>query len=196
MFTGIIESLGSVTHIENEGSNTHFTITSSISETLKIDQSVAHDGVCLTVVELSEGAHTVTAIGETLKKSALASWEVGQLVNLERCMKMGDRLDGHWVQGHVDQTGRVVKIDEQDGSWLFEIAFEKGVHQVVSKGSITLNGVSLTVVDARVDGLSVAIIPYTFAHTNFHTLKVGDAVNMEFDILGKYMAAYLKQREG
>jgi len=194
MFTGIIESLGKVTSVHKEGGNTHFTISSSISGQLKIDQSVAHDGVCLTVVDLSDGAHTVTAIEETLDKSTLCDWAVGREVNLERCMKVGDRLDGHWVQGHVDQTGKVAKIENRNGSWLFSIQFEENNHRAVSKGSVTLNGVSLTVIDAGTENLSVAIIPYTFEHTTFHRLKKGDGVNIEFDILGKYIATYLEKQ--
>ena len=194
MFTGIIECLGKVEAIQQEGSNVHFTVSSPISHELKIDQSIAHNGVCLTVVELGEGTHRVTAIEESLLRSNLSDWKVGDPVNLERCMQMGARLDGHWVQGHVDQIGRVASVEEKEGSWHFGIEFDQGEHITVPKGSITLNGTSLTVVDSKPGYLSVAIIPYTYEHTNFHALKVGDAINMEFDILGKYIQAYVSRQ--
>ena len=194
MFTGIIECLGKVEAIEHDGSNVHFTVSSPVSKELKIDQSIAHNGVCLTVVELGEGTHRVTAIEESLLRSNLGDWKVGDSVNLERCMQMGARLDGHWVQGHVDQIGRVASVEEKDGSWHFGIDFDQGEHITVPKGSITLNGTSLTVVDSKPGYLSVAIIPYTYEYTNFHALKVGDAINMEFDILGKYIQAYVSRQ--
>lgn len=193
MFTGIIESKGAILKAEPEGSNVHFTIASDISETLKIDQSVAHNGVCLTVVALSEGAHTVTAVEETLRRSSLGHWSDGSVVNLERAMKADARLDGHMVQGHVDTTGTCVQIDERGGSWYFRFRYEPGEERLlVDKGSVCINGVSLTVVEPKGDEFTVAIIPYTYEHTNFKELKVGDAVNLEFDIIGKYIARYAK----
>jgi len=193
MFTGIIESKGTILKATPEGSNVHFTIASDISEALKIDQSVAHNGVCLTVVALSEGAHTVTAVEETLKRSSLGHWDTGSAVNLERAMKADARLDGHLVQGHVDATGTCVNIDERDGSWYFRFRYEPGEERLlVDKGSVSINGVSLTVVEPKGDEFSVAIIPYTYEHTNFKELQVGQEVNLEFDIIGKYIARYAK----
>jgi riboflavin synthase len=193
MFTGIIESKGTIIKATPEGSNIHFTIASEISETLKIDQSVAHNGVCLTVVGLSEGTHTVTAVEETLRRSSLGQWGTGSTVNVERAMKADARLDGHLVQGHVDTTGTCVYIDERDGSWYFRFRYEPGEERLlVDKGSVCINGVSLTVVEPKGDEFSVAIIPYTYEHTNFKEMKVGEAVNLEFDIIGKYIARYAK----
>ena len=188
MFTGIVEAMGTVIgRIENE-QNVDFWIESPFSAELKVDQSVAHNGACLTVVEVKGSAHRVTAIRETLLKTNLGDWAVGTMVNLERCLRMGDRLDGHWVQGHVDGLGKCVEALEDGGSWRFRFVHEdKSEMMTVPKGSITVNGVSLTVVDSTKTGFSVAIIPYTYEHTNFHSLKVGDAVNLEFDILGKYL---------
>ena len=188
MFTGIVEAMGTVIgRIENE-QNVDFWIESPFSAELKVDQSVAHNGACLTVVEVKGSAHRVTAIRETLLKTNLGDWAVGTMVNLERCLKMGDRLDGHWVQGHVDGLGKCVEALEDGGSWRFRFVHEDKLEMMtVPKGSITVNGVSLTVVDSTKTGFSVAIIPYTYEHTNFHSLKVGDAVNLEFDILGKYL---------
>lgn len=192
MFTGIIEQLGKVTSIEKEAGNIHFTITAPISSELKIDQSVAHNGVCLTVVKLSADSYTVTAIQETLDKTNLGSWKVGSKVNLERCMQMNGRLDGHIVQGHVDTTATCISIEDQNGSWKY--TFKHDPEQTtVEKGSVTVNGVSLTVVDSLEDTFSVCIIPYTHEHTNFHQLEVNDAVNLEFDIIGKYVAKMLKR---
>ena len=196
MFTGIIETLGTVTAIEREGGNVHFTISSDISAKLKIDQSVAHNGVCLTVVALSENAHTVTAVEETLLRSNLGQLLVGDAVNLERAMQANARLDGHLVQGHVDATGVCTKVEERDGSWYFYFEYPLAPeHLLVDKGSICVNGVSLTVVKPEeADGratFAVAIIPYTFAHTNFQALKAGDVVNLEFDVIGKYVSKYL-----
>lgn len=192
MFTGIIEQLGKVTSIEKEAGNIHFTITAPISSELKIDQSVAHNGVCLTVVKLSPDSYTVTAIQETLDKTNLGSWKVGSKVNLERCMQMNGRLDGHIVQGHVDTTATCISIEDQNGSWKY--TFKHDPEQTtVEKGSVTVNGVSLTVVDSLEDTFSVCIIPYTHEHTNFHQLEVNDAVNLEFDIIGKYVAKMLKR---
>jgi riboflavin synthase len=187
MFTGIIEKLGTVVGIEKDQSNVHFTIQSDISPELKIDQSVAHNGCCLTVVKLTENTYTVTAIQETMDKTNLGSWELGSKVNLERCMQLGARLDGHIVQGHVDTTGTCIAVEDLDGSWKF--TFEYDFPQpTVAKGSITVNGVSLTVVDSEPGIFSVCIIPYTLDHTNFHTFQVGTQVNLEFDIIGKYVA--------
>lgn len=192
MFTGIIESLGTVVAVEQEGSNVHFTLRAPFTSELKVDQSVAHNGVCLTVVKIKGEEYTVTAIAETLERSNLKHWKVGQAVNLERCMSLGARLDGHLVQGHVDLTATCTQRKDLDGSWEFHFSYTPDLqHVTVPKGSITVNGVSLTVVHSDVDHFSVAIIPYTFEHTNFHTLNVGDTVNLEFDVIGKYVARYL-----
>lgn len=196
MFTGIIETLGNVTYLQHEAGNIHITVASALSDELKIDQSISHDGVCLTVVALSPGKHTVTAISETLQKSNLGKLQVGSRVNLERCTKVGDRLDGHIVQGHVDQTAQCVSITDRQGSWLYTFQFDRTLGNVtVEKGSITVNGISLTVVDSQADRFSVAIIPYTLEHTNLHEVKVGDTVNLEFDIIGKYVARLLELRD-
>lgn len=188
MFTGIIETIGTVTAIEREESNIHFTIQSPISHQLKIDQSIAHNGVCLTVIGLSDTTHTVTAIHETLLKSNIGQLKIGSIVNLERCMPANGRFDGHIVQGHVDQIGTCTHVKEDGGSWYYTFEYEPKGNITVEKGSITINGVSLTVVNSTNNGFSVAIIPYTHQHTNFKTLKVGDTVNLEFDIVGKYVA--------
>ena len=188
MFTGIIEELAEVVTLEQEGSNLHISCKSQISNALKIDQSVAHNGVCLTVVDVKNDTHTVTAIKETLDKSNLGLLEIGSKINLERCLKMDGRLDGHMVQGHVDLTGKCKKIKEETGSYLFTFEHKDSENITVEKGSVCVNGVSLTVVDAQDTSFSVAIIPYTFEHTNFKDLKVGDCVNIEFDILGKYIS--------
>ncbi|UKJ08956.1 riboflavin synthase [Solitalea lacus] len=194
MFTGIIETLGVVKNREKDGSNIHFTIESSLSNELKIDQSVAHNGVCLTVVALADNTHTVTAIEETLKKTNLGEWEVGSKVNIERCMQMNGRLDGHIVQGHVDQTAVCTKAESKDGSWEFTFKYDGAQGNVtVEKGSITINGTSLTVVDSKNDEFSVAIIPYTYEQTNFHQIQVGTTVNLEFDIIGKYVARLMNK---
>ncbi|MCB0643910.1 MAG: riboflavin synthase [Phaeodactylibacter sp.] len=193
MFTGIIEALGTVRHIEKEGTNLHFTIASSISNLLKIDQSLAHDGVCLTVVAQDRETHTVTAIDETLQRSNLQNWKSGSVINLERAMQMNGRLDGHIVQGHVDTTGRCTDIAEVDGSWYYTFSYARHPHHLlVDKGSICVNGVSLTVVNPTLDSFSVAIIPYTIAHTNFQHLQPGSMVNLEFDIIGKYIGRYFE----
>lgn len=189
MFTGIIETLGEVKHIVKEGSNIHFTINSNISSEFKIDQSVAHNGVCLTVVALTENSHTVTAIEETLNKTSLGNLKIGSKVNLERCMQMNARLDGHIVQGHVDQTAKCILVNELDGSWEYRFQYDSTIGNVtVEKGSICVNGISLTVVNSQKNEFSVFIIPYTFEHTNLHEVKVDDIVNLEFDIIGKYVA--------
>lgn len=191
MFTGIIEETGVVKDIRKEGENVHFTLSSPFTHELKIDQSVAHNGVCLTVVENRGDEYVVTAIKETLDKTNLGEWQIGTKVNLERCMTMGGRLDGHIVQGHVDTTAQCIDIEDQDGSWKFTFRYNSD-DVTVEKGSITVNGTSLTVVDSGQKSFSVCIIPYTFEHTNFHQLKVGDKVNLEFDIIGKYVAKLIK----
>jgi riboflavin synthase len=189
VFTGIIEDLGIVQKIEQEGSNMHFWISSSFTEGLKIDQSVAHNGVCLTVVEIANEKYKVTAIDETLKKTNLGSLEVGKKVNLERCMRLNERLDGHIVQGHVDQTAQLISIENQDGSYILTFQYDEAFsgNVTVEKGSICINGISLTVVNSTVGQFSVAIIPYTWEHTNLHEIAVGNTVNLEFDIIGKYV---------
>ena len=189
MFTGIIETLGSIQKIEKDQGNVHFYVASAISDELKIDQSVSHNGVCLTVVGLAPGLHQVTAIQETLLKSNLGSLQVGDLVNLERCTAANGRFDGHIVQGHVDQTATCIAKEDQDGSWLFTFQYAPQANNItVEKGSITVNGISLTVVNSEADRFSVAIIPYTIEHTNLQEVAVGDTVNLEFDIIGKYVA--------
>lgn len=196
MFSGIVEEAGTVLAIEKEHENVHFTLTCSFVDALKIDQSLSHNGVCLTVVDVnkSQQSYRVTAIKETLLKSNLGLLETGSKVNLERSMMMNGRLDGHIVQGHVDQTARCTKVEEAEGSWYFTFAYDfdrdkaKQGYMTVEKGSVTVNGVSLTVVNSKDDNFQVAIIPYTYQHTNFHTFKVGTVVNLEFDIIGKYLS--------
>lgn len=189
MFTGIIETLGTVTQLKREQSNLHITIQSAISKELKIDQSVAHNGVCLTVVAIADDSHTVTAIDETLQKSNIGDFKLGDLVNLERCMQMNGRLDGHIVQGHVDQTAICINLQENDGSWVYTFEYDVANGNVtVEKGSVCVNGISLTVVNSKDNSFSVAIIPYTYEHTNLQQVKVGAKVNLEFDIIGKYVA--------
>ena len=189
MFTGIIETLGEITKLERDGSNLHITVISDITTELKIDQSVAHNGVCLTVVSLDESSYTVTAIDETLQKTSLSNLKVGDQVNLERAMILGSRLDGHIVQGHVDQTGICTSVEEKDGSWFFSFEYDatKG-NPTIEKGSITIDGTSLTVVNSGKNTFSVAIIPYTYEHTCFNTYQLGTVVNLEFDVIGKYVA--------
>lgn len=194
MFTGIIESPGTVTYIQSSGTNKTFTISSPISAELKVDQSVSHNGVCLTVESVTGNTHTVTAIAETLNKSNLGSWEVGTLVNLERCMQMNGRLDGHIVQGHVDATATCINRDDKDGSWEYRFSFPAAFAAlVIEKGSISLNGISLTVFDVSDTAFSVAIIPYTYEHTNMQQVFPGHTVNIEFDIVGKYIQRMLQQ---
>ncbi|HIP33085.1 MAG TPA: riboflavin synthase [Crocinitomicaceae bacterium] len=191
MFTGIIEQLGIVKDIAKDGENIHFTLAADFTQELKIDQSVAHNGCCLTVIKINEQQYTVTAIQETLNKTNLSSWEVGTKVNLERCMIMNGRLDGHIVQGHVDTTATCIEKENQDGSWKF--TFEYSSNDVtVEKGSVTINGTSLTVVDSKEKQFSVHIIPYTYEFTNFHQIEVGSTVNLEFDIIGKYVAKMMR----
>lgn len=195
MFTGIVEAIGKVLAVRPEGSNKTFDISCPFTAELKIDQSLAHNGVCLTVTAIREDGYSVTAIAETLSKTNLSNWQTGESVNLERCMPVGGRIDGHIVQGHVDGTGICESVKEENGSWVFRFAYDPtSEHYTVSKGSICVNGVSLTVVDSGKGYFSVAIIPFTFEHTNFHQLKKGSVVNLEFDILGKYIAAYLRRR--
>ena len=189
MFTGIIETIGELVKVEKEQNNLHFHIRSPLAKELKIDQSLAHDGVCLTVVNIHGDVYTVTAVHETLKKSTLGMWTIGRKINLERAMKLGDRLDGHLVQGHVDQVGKCVGVEEQGGSWLFDFQYSKEVRNlIIEKGSLCINGTSLTVFNVTEDHCRVAIIPYTYEHTNFHQLQPGDQVNLEFDMIGKYVA--------
>lgn len=195
MFTGIIEGLGEVTNLEREKDNLHITVRSSLSSELKIDQSLAHNGVCLTVVALGEDTHTITAIDETLEKSNLGELQIGSKVNLERATKIGSRLDGHIVQGHVDQTGTCTKVEELEGSWMFTFEYDPGFDNItIEKGSITVNGVSLTVVGSKENSFSVAIIPYTYENTNFKQIREGNTVNLEFDVIGKYVARLLQQQ--
>jgi riboflavin synthase len=189
MFTGIIETAATIKQIVKDNDNIHYTLTSPITHELKIDQSLAHDGVCLTVVAIDADSYTVTAIKETLEKTNLKGWAEGGTVNLERAMKLGDRLDGHIVQGHVDQTGVCTSVKEAGGSWYFTFKYEPGPGNItIEKGSICVNGVSLTVVNSKENEFSVAIIPYTFEHTNFNAIKAGTTVNLEFDVVGKYVA--------
>ncbi len=195
MFTGIIEALGTIEKIEPDGGNKHFCICSDISKELKVDQSISHDGVCLTVTRLDGDRYWVTAIAETLSKSNLAALKPGSKVNLERCMLNNGRFDGHIVQGHVDQTGICTSIKAENGSWIFNFEYAPASKNItVEKGSIAVNGVSLTCFNSGENSFSVAIIPYTFEHTNFHLLKEGDRVNLEFDIIGKYVAKLVSDR--
>lgn len=195
MFTGIIETIGEIIALERDQENLHLTIKSNISNELKIDQSLAHNGVCLTVVGLHDGTHTVTAISETLDKTNLGLLKTGSLINLERCMQMNGRLDGHIVQGHIDQTGICTELKKREGSWEYAISYDPEIGNItVEKGSICVNGISLTVVNSKENSFSVAIIPYTFEHTNMQNLKEGDTVNLEFDIIGKYVAKLTASR--
>src|ERR1700748_1214708 len=194
MFTGIIETLGTITELRKDQGNLHITVASAISHELKIDQSVAHNGVCLTVVAVADGTHTVTAIEETLNKTNIGHLNVGDPVNLERCMQMNARLDGHIVQGHVDQTAICTAFKELDGSWEYTFEYDATRGNVtVEKGSICINGISLTVVNSKQNSFSVAIIPYTFEHTNLQQVKQGSTVNLEFDIIGKYVARLMQR---
>jgi riboflavin synthase len=189
MFTGIIETLGTVQEIENDKDNLHITIASTLTDELQIDQSVAHNGICMTVVAIDKNFYTVTAIGETVKKTNISYWKKGDIVNLERAMKLGDRLDGHIVQGHVDQIGSCITALETSGSWYYTFEYDETINNItIEKGSVTVNGVSLTVVDSKKNQFSVAIIPYTFEHTNFQNFELGTKVNLEFDLIGKYIA--------
>lgn len=189
MFTGIIESLGTVKDIQHDQDNFHITINSVLTPELKIDQSVAHNGVCLTVVAIDTDSYTVTAIRETIEKTNVGNWKKKDAINLERAMKLGDRLDGHIVQGHVDQTGICKSIENANGSWYFTFEYDESLNNItIEKGSITVNGVSLTVVNSKKNEFSVAIIPYTYEHTNFKNFEVGTKINLEFDVIGKYVS--------
>lgn len=195
MFTGIIESIGIISDIKKDQENVHLTIQTNIANELKIDQSVAHNGVCLTVVEIFDNKHVVTAIQETINKTTLSLWQIGDKVNIERAMKLGDRLDGHIVQGHVDQTAVCTSIQEKSGSWEFTFEYDSALNNItIEKGSITVNGTSLTVVNSAKNSFSVAIIPYTYEHTIFHTFEIGTKVNLEFDVVGKYIARMYELR--
>jgi len=195
MFTGIIETVGTVKEIKAEDTNLHFTISSQLSKELKIDQSISHDGVCLTVVQVDGNEHIVTAVHETLKKSTLGNLKKGDHVNLERCTPVGGRLDGHIVQGHVDQKAVCIDKKDENGSWLFTFQYDPKIGNVtVEKGSISINGVSLTVFNSTKDSFTVTIIPYTYEHTGFNQIEVGTEVNLEFDIVGKYVARLLAER--
>jgi riboflavin synthase len=192
MFTGIVEELGKVKDLTKEGDNLHISIEAHMTSELKIDQSVAHNGICLTVVAISDNTYTVTAIQETLDKTNLGTLKINDTVNLERGMKLGARLDGHIVQGHVDQVAECVMVNENNGSWEFRFKYDTALSNVtIEKGSITINGVSLTVVNSEIDEFSVAIIPYTYEHTTFKQLQEGDIVNLEFDVIGKYVKRLL-----
>jgi riboflavin synthase len=189
MFTGIIETLGKVQDVRNENDNVHILVQSSITNELKIDQSVAHNGVCLTVIAIENDVYTVTAISETIQKTNLGDWKIGDSLNLERAMLLGSRLDGHIVQGHVDQTGACTAIREANGSWYFTFEYDKNLSNItIEKGSITVNGVSLTVVNSKENEFCVAIIPYTYEHTNFKNFEIGTKINLEFDVIGKYVS--------
>mgnify|MGYP001448126695 FL=1 len=188
MFTGIIEGFGKIIKLKSDRENLQMTLESSLTKELKVDQSLAHNGVCLTVVDIKENHYLVTAVQETLQKSNLGKLKLGDFINLERAMKMNGRLDGHIVQGHVDQIGKCTRIENKGGSWMFEFEYDSDQGNItIEKGSITINGVSLTVVNSEINTFSVAIIPYTYNHTNFHILKVDDFVNLEFDMIGKYI---------
>ncbi len=194
MFTGIIESLGIVKNIVQEGENFHLTIESDFTSELKIDQSVAHNGVCLTTVNIKDNEYTVTAIKETLDKSNFRYFKIGDLINLERAMVLGARLDGHIVQGHVDQTAVCTNVKEEDGSWIYSFEYDSSLNNItIEKGSVTINGTSLTVINSKKNSFSVAIIPYTYEFTNFHTFKKGTVINLEFDVIGKYVARLLEK---
>lgn len=189
MFTGIIETLGTVKEVALDQDNIHLTISSTLTPELKIDQSVAHNGICLTVVAISVDSYTVTAIRETIDKTNIGDWKEGNAVNLERAMKLGDRLDGHIVQGHVDQTAICKSIENANGSWYYTFEYDERLNNItIEKGSITVNGVSLTVVNSKRNEFSVAIIPYTYEHTNFNSFEVGTKINLEFDVIGKYVS--------
>lgn len=195
MFTGIIEAIGIITGIKQEGSNLCLSVSAPFASELKVDQSVAHNGICLTVVNISGDVYDVIAIDETLKRTNLGVQKVGSRLNLERCMRLGDRLDGHMVQGHVDTTALLLSVEEQDGSWIYSFEYPlASEHMTVEKGSICVNGVSLTVVDSGRNTFSVAIIPYTREHTNFADLQEGNIVNIEFDVIGKYVSRILEFR--
>jgi len=191
MFTGIVETIGKVEAVESNENNLSFWIASPVSNELKVDQSVSHNGVCLTVEEISNNKHRVTAIEETLEKTNLRSWKTGDEINMERCMQLNARVDGHLVQGHVDATAFCIDVDEKKGSWEYRFQFPaEFAHLLIEKGSVCVNGISLTAFDIKLNSFKVAIIPYTYQHTNMHNIKKGDIVNIEFDLLGKYLARF------
>lgn len=191
MFTGIIEAKGTVRDVITIGTNKTYRISSTLSQDLSPDQSVAHDGVCLTIESCTGGDHMVTAVDETLKKTTLASWQPGKIVNIERCMQLNGRLDGHLVQGHVDTTGTCIDATNKDGSWEYEIGFDKAfANLVIEKGSICLNGISLTIFNVKRNSFTVVVVPFTYEHTNMPAVKKGDPVNLEFDVIGKYVQRY------
>ena len=192
MFTGIIENLSEIKEINKEGDNLSISLISEITNELKIDQSLSHNGVCLTVVDINNNIYKVTAIKETILKSSIKDWKIGDIINIERAMKLGDRLDGHMVQGHVDQTAICTKISEENGSWYFYFEYQRSSNLTIEKGSISINGVSLTIVESMDNRFSVAIIPYTYDNTNFKNIKVGDLVNIEFDMIRKYIHKIIK----
>ena len=194
MFTGIIENLSEIKEITKEGDNLSISFSSPITKELKVDQSVSHNGICLTVVNIKDDIYTVTAIKETIMKSSIKEWKKGDLVNIERAMKLGDRLDGHMVQGHVDQTATCKKISEENGSWYFNFEYDESDNLTIEKGSIAINGVSLTVVNSHENTFSVAIIPYTYNHTNFKNISIDDLVNIEFDMIGKYISKIIRNQ--
>ena len=194
MFTGIIENLSEIKEITKEGDNLSISFSSSITKELKVDQSVSHNGICLTVVNIKDDIYTVTAIKETIMKSSIKEWKKGDLVNIERAMKLGDRLDGHMVQGHVDQTATCKKISEENGSWYFNFEYDESDNLTIEKGSIAINGVSLTVVNSHENTFSVAIIPYTYNYTNFKNISIDDLVNIEFDMIGKYISKIIRNQ--
>mgnify|MGYP005694711785 FL=1 len=194
MFTGIIENLSEIKEIVPQGDNLSISFSSNLTKELKIDQSIAHNGICLTVVEIDNDIYNVTAIKETIIKSSIKHWKKGDLVNIERALRLGDRLDGHMVQGHVDQTAVCKNISEENGSWYFDFEYYGSENLTIEKGSITINGVSLTVVNSRQNTFSVAIIPYTYNNTNFKNIKLGDLVNIEFDMIGKYISKIIRNQ--
>ena len=194
MFTGIIENLSKIKEIKKEGDNLSINFISDIASELKVDQSVSHNGICLTVVKIVDKTYSVTAIKETILKSSIQKWKNGDLINIERAMKLGDRLDGHMVQGHVDQTAVCKNIIEEDGSWYFDFEYSASENMTIEKGSIAINGVSLTVVNSKENSFSVAIIPYTYNHTNFKNIRIGDMVNIEFDMIGKYITKIISNQ--
>ena len=194
MFTGIIENLSEIKEIVPQGDNLSISFSSNLTKELKIDQSIAHNGICLTVVVIDNDIYNVTAIKETIIKSSIKNWKKGDLVNIERALRLGDRLDGHMVQGHVDQTAVCKNISEENGSWYFDFEYTESENLTIEKGSITINGVSLTVVNSGQNTFSVAIIPYTYNHTNFKNIKLGDLVNIEFDMIGKYISKIIRNQ--
>ena len=194
MFTGIIENLYKIKEIKKEGDNLSINFISDIASELKVDQSVSHNGICLTVVKIVDKTYSVTAIKETILKSSIQKWKTGDLINIERAMKLGDRLDGHMVQGHVDQTAVCKNIIEEDGSWYFDFEYSASENMTIEKGSIAINGVSLTIVNSKENSFSVAIIPYTYNHTNFKNIRIGDMVNIEFDMIGKYITKIISNQ--